>query len=125
MMGIKRVRVRSFEKGLYFKAGEFVGLLEKGKHWLVSPFARQTVNVVSMRDPWFFHEKLDLIVKSGALEGHALVMDLNDHQRGLVWVDGRFDSILAPGLHVLWTGQREIRVETIDARTVRFEHTRR
>jgi regulator of protease activity HflC (stomatin/prohibitin superfamily) len=63
-----------------------------------------------------------MIVKSGALAGRALVLDLKDHERALVWIDGRFSHILPPGLHAYWLGQKEVRVEIVDARQVRFDH---
>jgi regulator of protease activity HflC (stomatin/prohibitin superfamily) len=63
-----------------------------------------------------------MIVKSGALKDRAVVLDLKDHQRGLVWIEGRFSNILAPGLYAYFTGVREVRVEVIDARQVRLEH---
>jgi regulator of protease activity HflC (stomatin/prohibitin superfamily) len=118
----RRVRVRSDEAGLYFREGEFEGLLGTGKHWLFDPFGRARVDVVSRRDPFLTHEKLDLIVKSGVLADLARVVDLNDDQRALAWVDGRFHSVLLPGQYAYWTSHREVRVEVVDARTTRFEH---
>src|ERR1700733_12742658 len=122
MFGIKRYVVRNYEIGLYFHDDEFHGLREQGVHWLFDPFGRARIEVVSMRQPWLVHEKLDLIVKSGVLTGLATVVDLRDYERGLVWIDGRFSHVLPPGLHAYWTTQREVRVEVVDARTVRFEH---
>ena len=117
-------RVRSFEKGLCYRSGEFTGVLAGGRrHWFVDPLYRVRVEVVSTREPLLRHKDLDLIVKSGALEGHAEVVDLKDHQRGLVWIDGRFAEVLGPGAHVLWTDLCQVRVEVIDARQVRFEHS--
>jgi regulator of protease activity HflC (stomatin/prohibitin superfamily) len=122
MMFFKHVKIRSYEMGLYFRNGEFKGLLRAGAHWLFDPLLRVRVDVVSQRDPWLVHDKLDMIVKSGALKDCAQVVDLKDHQRGLVWIDGRFSHILPPGLSAYWTGQREVKVEVVDARAVRFEH---
>lgn len=121
-MMFKRIKVRSYEVGLYFRHGEFHGLLSAGTHWLYHPFQRVCVETVSQRDPWLVHDKLDMLVKSGALADHAQVLDLKDHERALVWVDGRFSLILAPGLYAYWTGHREVKVEVIDARKVRFAH---
>ena len=80
------------------------------------------MEVVSRRDPWLVHPKLDLIVKSGALAERTVVVDLKDYQRGLVWVDGRFSHLLPPGLYAYWTDVRDVRVTVVDARLVRFEH---
>ncbi len=103
MFLFKTAKVRSFEKGLYFRDGEFEGLLEKGRYRFIDPLCRVKVYVVSQSNAWFVHEDLDMIVKSGALKGHANILDLKDYQRALVWVDGRFEQVLGSGLYALWT----------------------
>lgn len=119
---IKRIMIRSYEVGLKFRDGEFKELIGAGKHWILDPLGKIRVRVVSKRDPWLVDEQLDVIVKSGVLADKAEVLDLKDNQRALVWIDGRFARILAAGLHVYWTSVRDIHVEIVDARDVRFEH---
>ena len=118
----KLIKIRSYEAGLKFRDGEFCGALEAGKHWLFDPLRKLRVRVVSKRDPWLVDEQLDVIVKLGALDGKVTVLDLKDNQRALVWIDGRFARILTAGLYAYWNGQRDVRVELIDARQVRLEH---
>ena len=122
LLMLKLAKIRSYEMGLYFRDGEFKGLLGEGRHWFVDLLGKVKVEVVSQRSPWLAHEKLDMIVKSGALKDRAVVLDLKDYERALVWVDGRFSHILSPGLYAYWTTFREVAVEVIDARKVRFEH---
>lgn len=119
---LKKIQIRSFETGLLFVHGEFDRLLDAGRHWLFDPLRKNSVEIVSRRAPWIVHDQLDVIVKSGALEGRADWIDLKDHQRALVWIDGRFDRFLSPGLHAWWTDLKDVKVEVIDARNVRFEH---
>jgi regulator of protease activity HflC (stomatin/prohibitin superfamily) len=116
------VKVRSYEMGLYFRDGEFKGLLGEGRYWFMDPLGKVRIEVVSQRAPWLVHEKLDMIVKSGALRERAVVLDLKDHERALVWIDGRFSHVIPPGLYAYWTGFREVVVQTIDARRARFAH---
>jgi regulator of protease activity HflC (stomatin/prohibitin superfamily) len=119
---IKRITILEYEIGLYFRDREFHGLLEPGRYWFFDPFRRVRVEVVSQRAPWLVHEKLDLIVKSGALTGRAQVVDLKDYERALVWIDGRFSHVLPPGLYAYWTTFRDVKIEIVDARAVRFVH---
>ncbi len=119
---LKTIKIRSYEMGLYFRDGEFKGLLGAGRHWFFDPLHKVKAEVVSQRAPWLAHEKLDVIAKSGALKDRAVVLDLKDYERALVWVDGRFSHILPPGLYAYWTTFREVATEVIDARKVRFEH---
>jgi regulator of protease activity HflC (stomatin/prohibitin superfamily) len=121
-MFFKHIKIRNYEMGLRFRDGEFVELLGPGAHWVFDRTGKMRVEVVSQRDPWVVHEKLDMIVRSGALKGRAIVRDLKDYERALVWIDGRFSHVLPPGLFAYWTGLREVRVEVVDARTVRFDH---
>ncbi len=63
-----------------------------------------------------------LIVKSGALAGKAEVIDLKDHERALVWIDGRFNRVLGPGLYVYWNDIRNVRVEIVTIDNARLVH---
>lgn len=121
-MLLKKVKIRSYEKGLVFRDREFVGLLEKGRYWFLDPLSTVRVDVVSLKTPWLYHEDLDVMVASGELENHAIVLDLKDHQRALVWIDERFDRVVGPGLHALWTGIRKVTVQVVDATDIRFDH---
>lgn len=121
-MVFKIARIHSYEVGLYFRDGEFRGLLDAGRHWFFDPLNRVRVEVVSQRAPWLAHEKLDVILKSGVLGERARVIDLKDYERALVWIDGRFSHVLPPGLFAYWTTLRNVRIEVVDARAVRFAH---
>src|SRR5262249_39165579 len=122
MFIFKRIKIRNFEMGFHFHDGEFRGLLRAGEHWFFDTLDKVRVDVASQRDPWIVHEKLDVIVKSGALKELATILDLKDYQRALVWIDGRFSHVLPAGLYAYWTTLRDVTAEVVDARKVRFEH---
>ncbi|MDZ4784195.1 MAG: slipin family protein [Planctomycetia bacterium] len=122
MLAIQRIKIRNYEIGLRFREDEFQGLAAPGVHWTFDPFGKVGIEVVSQREPWLMHNKLDVIVKSGALRDRAVVLDLKDYERALVWIDGRFSHVLPPGLYAYWSEQREVKTEIVDARHVRFEH---
>jgi hypothetical protein len=121
---LKTAKVHSYEVGIVFYDGECKGLLDAGRHWFFDPLQKVHVDVVSQRNTWLHHEKLDVVVKSGVLKDRATVLDLADRQRALVWIDGRFHSILPPGQYAYWTAFHEVVVEIIDVATenARFEH---
>ena len=121
---LKAVKVRTYEMGLHFRDGEFKGLLGAGRHWFVDPLGKVRVEVVSQRAPWLVHEKLDVIVKSGALTGRAVALDLKDHERALVWVEGRFSHILPPGLYAMEVRAGRSAASLGAARTTTFRVTR-
>jgi regulator of protease activity HflC (stomatin/prohibitin superfamily) len=115
---IRWFRVRENERALVFRHGAFLGTLPPGRHLRFDPLWRERIDVVSVREPWLRHPCLDVIVRSGRLGDEAIVLDLADHERALVWVDGRLDAVLRPGISVLWTVFHAVRVQVVDARTL-------
>ena len=41
---LKRVKIRSYEYGLYFREGEFKGLLAPGRYWMFDPLLKKQVD---------------------------------------------------------------------------------
>jgi hypothetical protein len=121
-MVLRRIKVREHERGLLFRDREFERILPPGRHWVWDPRLEVHVDVLSVRDVWLNHKDLDVIAKAGALGDEAQVVDLENHQRAIVWVDGRVEAVLGPGLHAVWTVFHAVRLETFDARGLRFEH---
>ena len=119
---LKRIKILSYEIGLVWRDGEFKGLLAEGKHWILDPLFKTQIEKVSMRQPWFSHEQLDLIIKSGVLKERAVVLDLKDRQHALVWIDGRFSHVLPPGTYAFWTGIKKVDFEIAGGKIARFEH---
>ncbi len=112
----KHINIRGYEFGLLFRDGEFQRLMEPGSYWLFDFWGKLKADIVSKRDPWLMHEKLDLLVRAGVLKDRAVVLDLKDYERALVWIDGRFSHVLPPGLYAYWTGLREVRTEIVSLR---------
>lgn len=119
---IRRIKIKAHERGLLFREGDFIGLLGPGVHWYLDPLMKLRLDVVTPRNPWLMHADLDLIAKSGHLGADAVVVDLKDFERALVWIDGRFARVLKAGVYVLWKTEHDVRVEVIDARAMDFVH---
>lgn len=124
MVRIRWVKIRPSERGVLLRDREFERILEPGRTFIWDPLWSIRVDRLSVRAPWIEHPELEAMVRSGALEGRAEVLDLAQNERALVWVDGRFEGIRGPGLAALWTVDRTVEVEVVDARRVRFEDER-
>jgi len=122
MWPILIVKVRTHERAFLLRDRELVRLLRPGRHVIWNPLLKVEIERHSMRDVWLEHPELDVIARSGVLDGEARVLDLKDHERAVVRVDGRLEAILGPGLHVLWTVFHDVGVETFDARGLHFVH---
>jgi len=118
---IRSIHVARYERAFLFRARDFVRVLPPGRHLYFDPLLRLRVELEDVTGPRVESERLDVIVKSGALGDEAVVVDLADGKRALVFVDGRLECVLVPGLYAFWKVLRDVRVEVLDATQVRFE----
>lgn len=116
-----RTKIKPYERGLVFRDGQLVSVLGPGVHWYLDPLFRLKRQIVSTRNAWLDHADIEFLVKSGKLAGQAVTLALTDHERALVWIDGRFSGIVGPGHYAIWK-DFEIRVEVVDARAMQLEH---
>jgi hypothetical protein len=114
--------IRQCDRGLLFYRDEFVALISPGLFRKLNVFGHYRLEVIDRRSIWFVHKQLDDLVAQPKLKAALSIIDLKDYERALVWIDGRFHSILGPGRYAYWLGIKDIRVEVIDARVPRFEH---
>jgi regulator of protease activity HflC (stomatin/prohibitin superfamily) len=118
---IRLINIGKYERGLMFRNREFIKVLRPGRNLIFDPLFRAKVDKHSVRGIWLISGYLDVIVRSGALDGEVRVLDLKDHERALVWVDGRFEGVFGAELCALWTVFHDVRVEIVDAREGRLD----
>ena len=120
---VRRVHVQKHERGLLYRRGDFERILMPGSYWLWAWPGTMRVEIVTTRYAVLNHLDLEVLAKSGALEGQAQVLDLKDHERALIWLDGRFSQVCGPGLHAFWTDLQKVRHEVVDIReNLLFDH---
>ncbi len=125
MLGL--TRIKSYERGLRFRYGEFVSLLGPGKYRLWSRLCsatRDRIDVVNMLSTRFEHPILDVLIQNRALRDALTIVELADNERALIWKDGRLAYILGPGRHAFWNEPYKLDVEVFDTNTLRFEHAK-
>ena len=123
MLGL--TRIKAYEKDLLFHYGDFVRLVQPGKYRLWSRMwsrTRDRLNVVSTLETKFEHPLLDVLIKNRELAGALTIVELADHERALVWKDGRLAYILGTGRHAFWNEPYRLEVEVFDTNSLRFEH---
>jgi len=115
------IKICKYERGLVFERGVFVRMLRPGWQLLPGWIFGTRVERVSIRDPWLQHPDLDVIARSGELDGEAEVLDLDDRQRAIVTIDGRIAAVLGSGLAAVWTVFQKVEVEIFDSAEIRLE----
>jgi hypothetical protein len=118
----KVIQIREYERGLLFRKEIFKGFLLPGEYKRWDLFNNEKVEIVDIRKPFLTENHLDSVLKNSDIGKEINVVQIADHERGLVWFDGRFNSILAPGQYGIWTNWKKVRTEIVDAKAIRFVH---
>ena len=110
----RRFKVREHERGLLFRDREFKDVLRPGVHWSGRPAVqgarRRRVGARRLARPQGPGRDRPL---GRAAPTRRRSLDLKDHERAVVWVDGRLEAVLKPGLYALWTVFHDVRVEIV------------
>ncbi|MDQ8183262.1 slipin family protein [Pelagicoccus sp. SDUM812005] len=114
-----RKTIKYDEIGLVFRNGRFVKQVGEGKHWFFDFQNALRVEVLNLRTPWIRSADLDQLSQSASLADKAVFVDLKDNERAIVWVDGRLESVLGPGLYGLWNQLRRVQIDRFDANELR------
>jgi regulator of protease activity HflC (stomatin/prohibitin superfamily) len=118
---LHRFKISTLERGFLFKGRDYVRYLAPGTHW-VWGFG-YTAKVVPVTTLWFRADDLVLLVEDPAVRKDLAVVELKDHERALVWVDGWLWGVLQhPGRYAFWTVAHDVAIERLDARSIRFDH---
>ncbi|XAL98317.1 slipin family protein [Phycisphaeraceae bacterium D3-23] len=118
-----KLRIRKHEVGLWFRHGDFKGLLSPGAYWKPGfLLGTDRVEVIDRLDVAFKHKMLDVLIDHPAVAAQTLRVELADDERALLWVDGRLRGVLAPGRHVFWNGPAKVEVETYNVDDFVFTH---
>ena len=114
-----RLTIAQSERALLWRPGRFVGILEPGVRWIFQPFARVAVHLYDLRVPEFEHPRVDELLEQdrATMERHFHIVELGEHEMGVVYKDGTLAGTLAPGKRQLyWKGPTAVRVEKVRAR---------
>lgn len=121
-MVFRRFQVRRRERGFLYRDGDFEQVLAPGTHWFFAPFGGIELRRHDTHSPRLVSDDLTEVLGHAGLRQQVEVVDLLDHQRGLVWIDERFEAFLGPGRAAFWKEPKVARVEVIDARTLELVH---
>ncbi|HTJ40802.1 MAG TPA: slipin family protein [Kofleriaceae bacterium] len=97
---IKEITLGPRERAIVLRDGRPVKFLRPGTHrvWAIDPTVEIRVLDVDHAPPELTDE-LRAVIPAGEL----IDATVQQHQRGLLYVNGRFVRLLEPGRHVLWT----------------------
>ena len=122
MNELETFRLQRHERGLVWLDGRLDALKSEGLYAVWNVFYLVRHEVFSTHAVYLQHPHLDVLADSGLLDAETETVEIGDRQRGLVWVDGRFERVLEPGRHLLWTSGKRVRHEIVEIGDGWFTH---
>ncbi len=107
MMGMKRITIAQYERGLLFRNRSFEAVMEPGVYWLFDPLSRTEIKVYDVAVAEFEHPRVDVLITEARalIERYLMIVELGDREVGLVYKNDRLVSVLPPGKRQLyWRG---------------------
>ncbi|MDB5327739.1 MAG: FtsH protease regulator HflK [Phycisphaerales bacterium] len=117
---LRTIYIRRHERGLLFDRGDFIGVLQPGRHFVFG--WNKAVEIADTLKTRFEHPLLEVMLANAELQRELRVLELTDTQRAVVWKNGRAFAIVGPGRHAFWTTPALIEIETFSIDPVRFDH---
>ncbi len=110
---MKKTVINENQRGFLFRNGKFVKLLAAGKHYT---FGDSEIEVTATDMP-LHSERCDLraLIQNEEISKQISVVEVNDTQLALHFVNGRFASALGSGIHAFWeiTDRHEFQIVDI------------
>ncbi|WP_312902181.1 slipin family protein [Chryseobacterium taichungense] len=98
---IKNVQIKAYERGLVFKNGNLIDILNEGNFWI---FGSKSVEVYDMKVLFKSNTDLSLLLKNEGLKSMLEVIEVKDGEIVLVYENGIFKEVLNVGQYAFWKG---------------------
>ncbi len=108
---IKNVQIKAYERGLIFKNGNLIEILNEGNFWI---FGSKSVEVYDMKVLFKSNTDLSLLLKNEGLKSMLEVIEVKDGEIVLVYENGIFKEVLNVGQYAFWKGVFNREFQKID-----------
>ena len=122
MLFMKTQHIQKNQVGLRFRKGDLHQVLGPGEHRFFGRKSLESLEIYNRLSLPFLHPLLGALVEDPMLSEYLDVIELEDHERALVWQNGCLKWILGAGLHAFWKSSKELRIERFDIGSFYFQH---
>ena len=98
---MKKVIINENQRGLLFKNGKYVKMLEAGKYF---SYGGKEIEVLNLDQPIISDKcALDIILSDKMVASNVSVIEVADEELALHFVNGKFASVLRHGKYAFWS----------------------
>lgn len=108
---MQRVRIGPYEKGLLYKKGRYIKMLDEGGYWEMSG---QVIKVYDLATIYKAPTAVTELEKDSNFMNAVEIVCVKDNERIVVFANDLYSEILQPGKYILWKGLVEYKLITIN-----------
>jgi regulator of protease activity HflC (stomatin/prohibitin superfamily) len=115
------IEIRDSEIALQFENGNFKNVLTPGRYTFWKGLTNFSFEIVDL-GKITIDEKIDkAILTRREVLPYVRIFVVESYQKGVLYVDGNFEKILANGTYYFWKNEIPVRVETVDLKQRQLE----
>ncbi|MCG8014514.1 MAG: slipin family protein [Candidatus Thiodiazotropha weberae] len=117
MFATKRIVVAQHERGFLFRDSQLIEVLEPGVYRHFDPFNRVKIELHDLGQAVCSNKNAEFLLQDAKdlLGSYLELVDLTEHQIGVVYRDNKFIDLLAPGeRRIYWKQPYSLRVDRVD-----------
>ena len=107
---MKRIRINKGTVGLVFRNGEYQRALNAGSYWLWG----EKVEIFDMSKPFTPTVDLNLLLEDSKLASMLEIVEVQDNEIALQFINGNYKNVLRPGRYAFWKGLTQYRFQKAD-----------
>jgi regulator of protease activity HflC (stomatin/prohibitin superfamily) len=115
---MKRIRINEGTVGLVYRKAAYRRVLTQGTYWLTP---REWVRIYNMARPFVTEVELNLLLRDDALARLLTIVHVADNEIVLLYEDGLFKRVLAPGKYAFWKGLIDYTFTTVDLTKIKVD----
>jgi regulator of protease activity HflC (stomatin/prohibitin superfamily) len=118
---MKKVIIKALEKGLQFKNGELLAVLDPGKYWFWDSAIE--IKALDITKPVSDINKIEYYVQHEKLSPLLDKIIIKDNEIALVFYNNVFQSVLGAGTYYYWKEMSLYTFKTIDLNSINIEES--
>jgi len=115
------ISVKQQEIGLLYEDGLFKSILTAGKHAYWKGATERSITLIDL-SKYEITEKVErAILVKAEMQAYVRTYVVESYEKGLLYVDGKFNKVLEAGIHYFWKNPAALTVYKTDTRQLQME----
>lgn len=115
------VEVKDGELALTYENGAFKNVLTAGRHVFWKGVINRTFQLLNIASVDMTEKVSTAVLEKAEVAKYVRILVVEDFEKGVLFIDGKYDRMLAAGTYYFWKNATALRVSKVDMRSRQME----